>query len=41
MEIFQIVVLGIVVLIILTVLRETNPEIAVILSLVTGIIIFV
>jgi len=41
MEIFQIVVLGIVVLIILTVVRETNPEIAVILSLVTGIIIFV
>ncbi|AIS52371.1 stage III sporulation protein AD [Thermoanaerobacter kivui] len=40
MEIFQIVILGIVVLIILTVLRETNPEIAIILSLVAGVIIF-
>ncbi|UZQ84105.1 stage III sporulation protein AD [Thermoanaerobacter sp. RKWS2] len=40
MEIFQIVILGIVVLIILTVLRETNPEMAIILSLVAGVIIF-
>ncbi|HHW56695.1 MAG TPA: stage III sporulation protein AD [Clostridia bacterium] len=40
MEIFQIVILGIVVLIILTVLRETNPEIAIILSLIAGIIVF-
>ncbi|MBZ4656189.1 MAG: stage sporulation protein [Thermoanaerobacter sp.] len=40
MEIFQIVILGIVVLIILTVLRETNPEMAIILRLVAGVIIF-
>lgn len=40
MEIFQIVILGIVVLIILTVLKETNPEMAIILSLVAGVIIF-
>ncbi|KHO62390.1 stage III sporulation protein AD [Thermoanaerobacter sp. YS13] len=40
MEIFQIVILGIVVLVILTVLRETNPEMAIILSLVAGVIIF-
>ncbi|MGI1692221.1 stage III sporulation protein AD [Thermoanaerobacter uzonensis] len=40
MEIFQIVILGIVVLVILTVLRETNPEMAIILSLVVGVIIF-
>lgn len=40
MEIFQIVILGIVVLIILTVLKETNPEMAIILRLVAGVIIF-
>ncbi|MBE3592529.1 MAG: stage III sporulation protein AD [Thermoanaerobacter sp.] len=40
MEIFQIVILGIVVLLILTVLKETNPEMAIILSLVAGVIIF-
>ncbi|ADD02347.1 stage III sporulation protein AD [Thermoanaerobacter mathranii subsp. mathranii str. A3] len=40
MEIFQIVILGIIVLIILTVLKETNPEMKIILSLVTGVIIF-
>ncbi|MGB9680389.1 MAG: stage III sporulation protein AD [Thermoanaerobacteraceae bacterium] len=40
MEIFQIVIIGIIVMIILTILRETSPEIAVVLSLTTGIIIF-
>lgn len=40
MEIIQIVIIGIVILIILTILRETNPEIAIILSLIAGIVIF-
>lgn len=40
MEIVQIVVIGIVTLIILTILRETNPDIAIVLSLIAGIVIF-
>ncbi|SNX55361.1 stage III sporulation protein AD [Thermoanaerobacterium sp. RBIITD] len=40
MEIIQIVVIGIICVLILTILRETNPDIAIIISLIAGIIIF-
>ncbi|QSZ26515.1 stage III sporulation protein AD [Aceticella autotrophica] len=40
MEIIQIVVISIVSLIILALLRKTNPDLAIVISLITGIIIF-
>lgn len=40
MEIVQIVIIGIISVLILAIIRETNPDIAVIISLVAGIIIF-